>query len=231
MVLIILLLAWYLNHVPAIQLLPYVPQTQWNVSGPDTPSLSNEAFSRLQQQALSIPSHRTGVLHWRSSGLIDAQTLEARAGYCTDFYNSPSLLAWVRRVSGIPDLQPLSLQHPLACCVLRYDTPGDHITWHKDINYYQGRTVTVLFTLLNRNANDECCSANQSCVMQDGKEICQDTIENSFIVLDGSRVLHSARSLAAGEHRAVLSMVFCTDQRQSRWQALQSTVKDWSFTR
>lgn len=227
MVLVILLI-WYLQrHKPRLVYLP-VQEVMLN-AGLDS-VLMPEDFATLQKQVKQLPATRTSLFGWRQSAVTDATSIMHHAPFCLDIYNSLSLRQKVQVATGVRDrLDPLPLSMPLSCCLLRYDKAGDHITWHYDNNYHKGKTFTVLLTVFNRNAAGQCCSGNQSCRMIDGTEVCQDTRENSLVVLDGSNTLHSTKKLQEGEVRLVLSMVFCTDSRQTPWQAFCTSVKNISF--
>lgn len=229
--LMLLLMLWYFQEVCETPVLSYTPGSSIEANSVSVPTVKWDMFHMLKVQLLSIPVNRTSLLGWRTSSLVSAETLAKFAPLATDLYYSQSMLRLVGEATGLVKLTPLPLTHPLSCCLLRYDSAGDHITWHKDVNYYQGSTVTVLMTIINRNAFGQCCSANQNCTLVDGREVCIDTLENSCTILKGSEVVHSTRKLKPGEVRIVLSMVFCTDSRQSRWQTWVATLKDWSFLR
>lgn len=99
---------------------------------------------------------------------------------------------------------------------------------HHDDNYYQGRTFTLLLTLVNRDAAGACCSGNRNCV-SDGGEVCTDTHPNSMLLFEGQRVLHRTESLRQGERRVVCSMFFCADPSQSNLQRIGRRLKDTFF--
>ena len=184
----------------------------------------------LRDEARGAAGTRSVLPGLRQGRAVPAATLRRQAPACWRLYRDPAFVAFVQRHSGLDSkLQALPASMPHSCSLLVSAERGDAISWHHDVNYFRGDTVTVLLTLVNRDAAGRCCSSNRTCAVLAGGRQCRDTPENSVLVMRGDRVLHATEPLRAGETRLVLSMVYTTDPTQTLWQAVCMAVKDWSF--
>lgn len=174
------------------------------------------------KQTMTSPT-RSHIGPFRKAGAVPAAEL---APMCKQLYHDRHFMNFLSKVCGFHQpFTTLPESMPHSCSLLVYNQPGDHISPHFDINYYKGRTITVLLTIINKNKYGLCCSSNQTCA----NGTCQDTRENSLLIMDGERILHHTEKLQQGEMRVVLSMVFTTDPSQTNWQWLQMKLKDVSF--
>jgi hypothetical protein len=105
--------------------------------------------------------------------------------------------------------------------------PSDHIGWHFDHNFYRGRHFTVLLPVESQGSASGLSHA--TLMFKDGGERVIATPPNTLIVFEGARVLHKVTPIRDGERRVVISMTYCTDPRNARWQGLARRVKDVAF--
>ena len=192
--------------------------------------LAVPAFEALQHEVLAVDQLKQAsrLLWLRQGGAVPFQVLQAHAPLCVALYGDRGFRAYLSGQTGL-ELSTLPGDMPHRCSLLVSASEGDHIADHYDVNYYRGRTFTVLLTVFNRAQNGQCCSANRTCAYRGGVEQCRDTAENSLLVMEGDKVLHSTRQLGRGEKRVVLSMIYTTDPSQTLWQRMRMKVKDWSF--
>jgi hypothetical protein len=73
-------------------------------------------------------------------------------------------------VVGTP-LVPTPLHDQSSCSLLVYDRPRDHIGWHYDHNFYNGRHFTVLLPLVNRHLPEARLSSAELMVRQGDERV------------------------------------------------------------
>lgn len=187
--------------------------------------LTDLLFSALKDEAARFAAIRSGTIG-RNSGAVPYSALQGSV--LAGVYGHSQMLQLVERVVGEKGLVPLSEGNELACSLLVYEKPGDRIGYHYDRNHYQGKTFTVLYTVVNDGSSSLVPSSNRTCIWTD-RERCLATQPNSLFIMNGSEVLHSAKPLGDMERRVVLSMVYTTDPSQTLLQAARQRVKNWSF--
>jgi hypothetical protein len=131
-------------------------------------------------------------------------------------------------VIGEPVL-PTPIHDQSSCSLLFYDRPRDHIGWHYDYNFYNGRHFTVLLPLVNRHLEEDRLSSAQLVIRQDNREVTIPTPPNTLIVFEGARVFHQVTRLAENELRIVLSTTFCTQPRTSVLKGALRRFKDVAY--
>lgn len=186
-------------------------------------------FERLREAALRhrrtersyVPAHKQG-------GTIAYEDLHRLAPEIVAFYQSDALRRLCSAVVGTP-LVPTPLHDQSSCSLLIYDRPRDHIGWHYDHNFYNGRHFTVLLPLVNRHPQEGRLSSAELVVRQGEDERVLPTPPNTLILFEGARVLHKVTRLGEDELRVILSMTFCTDPRASALKGALRRCKDTAF--
>jgi hypothetical protein len=168
-----------------------------------------------------LPLHKQG-------GTVAYETLRAHAPAVVALYRSAAMRNVVAQVVGL-DVETTPLTDKSSCSVLYYVKPGDHIGWHYDHNFYKGRHFTVLLPLTNQGHGENGLSSARLLVRRGGDEQVIPTPPNTLVVFEGAKVLHRVTTLAEGERRIVLSMTYCTDPRNSRFQEAARRVKDTAY--
>lgn len=167
-----------------------------------------------------IPTHKKGKT-------LSYENIHRHAHGCLALYHSNELQELVSRVVGLkvvptPDRDQSSLS------VLCYNELGDHINWHYDHNFYQGRHFTVLLSLANESSAGEL-SQSQLMRRTDAGDETFDTSPNSLVIFEGARVLHRASPTAAGDLRIMLSMTYTADPRTSWPKEIGRRIKETAF--
>jgi hypothetical protein len=147
---------------------------------------------------------------------------------CLAFYHSPAVHAYVSSIVG-EKVMPTADHDQSSCSLLIYDEPGDHINWHYDHNFYNGRHFTVLLSLCNRAANGGVSSSELYRKTSAGEEIPVSTAENNLVIFEGCRCLHRATATAEGDLRILLSMTFATTPKIGWYKEVVRRFKDTAY--
>ncbi|MEO8630422.1 MAG: 2OG-Fe(II) oxygenase, partial [Betaproteobacteria bacterium] len=83
-----------------------------------------------------LPGHKQG-------GSISRYTIDRHAPLIAQLYRSQTLIALLEQICG-ESLLPCPAGDPHAYALYYYTRPGDHIGWHYDTSYYEGRRYTLL---------------------------------------------------------------------------------------
>lgn len=187
------------------------------------------AFELLREAALRhgrtersyFPAHKQG-------GTIAYEVLFRTAPEIVALYQSDYLRRLCSAVVGEPVL-PTPINDQSSCSLLFYDRPRDHIGWHYDYNFYNGRHFTVLLPLVNRHLEEERPSSAQLVIRLDGREVTIPTPPNTLIVFEGAKVFHKVTRLEENELRVILSMTFCTRPQASPLKGAVRRFKDIAY--
>lgn len=193
-------------------------------------ALPPDLFKVLQEQIVHcrnaersyFPGHKQG-------GTIAYEALQRLAPPFVAFYQSAYLRELCSRIVGEP-VMPTPIHDQSSCSLLRYDKPNDHIGWHYDYNFYNGRHFTVLLPLINQhNDRTSRLSSAHLVIHKNGEDVVIPTAPNTLIVFEGAYVYHKVTRLGEGETRVLLSMTFCTDPKTSMLKNQLRRVKDTAY--
>ncbi len=133
---------------PATAASPGLPPALPDPLPEPTFDLLREAALRHRRTERSyFPAHKQG-------GTIAYEELHRTAPEIVAFYQSDYLRRLCSAVIGEPVL-PTPIHDQSSCSLLFYDRPRDHIGWHYDYNFYNGRHFTVLLPLVNRHQEED----------------------------------------------------------------------------
>jgi hypothetical protein len=91
-----------------------------------------------------LPGHKQG-------GSVSRHTIDAKAPFIAELYRSKALIAWLEQITG-DKLQVSPADDPHAYALYYYTKPGDHIGWHYDTSYYDGRRYTLLLGVIDESS-------------------------------------------------------------------------------
>jgi len=180
-----------------------------------------EALRFGQTERSYFPAHKQG-------GTIAYEALYQTAPDIVALYQSDYLRRLCSAVIGEPVL-PTPINDQSSCSLLFYARPRDHIGWHYDYNFYQGRHFTVLLPLVNRHLQEDRLSSAQLVIRCDDQEVTIPTPPNTLIVFEGARVFHKVTRLQENELRIMLSMTFCTRPQSSLLKGTLRRFKDIAY--
>ena len=192
--------------------------------------LSDDAFLRLRSviadttkgERIHIPGHKRGVT-------ISYEALHGVAPDVVAFYHSSELHAFCSQIVGEP-VYVTPLHDQSSCSVLCYTSPGDHIGWHRDLNFYKGRHFTALLFVINESSVGRLSSAELTVRTPSSSRECPVvTPPNTFVFFEGARVWHKVTPLGEREKRVVLSMTFSTNPTANPLQSAVRRFKDVAY--
>ena len=191
-------------------------------------ALASDLFARINAEVSAlIETERSYLPAHKKGGTVAYSVLREKAPTLVNYYRSAAMRRIVSRIVG-SEVQPTPLHDESSCSVLFYEKPGDHINWHYDHNFYRGRHFTVLIPVENRG-RDGGLSAARLLAKQGGRDMEVATPPNRLILFEGAKVRHKVTPINEGERRAVWSMTYCTDPRNSAFQGVARRVKDTAF--
>jgi hypothetical protein len=192
--------------------------------------LDPASLASLREEATAIAARKTRsyVATHKKGGTVSYEQIHQSCPTCLAFYHCEPVGRFVSQVVG-EKVGPAGDHDQSAESILYYEEPGDHIYWHFDHNFYQGRQFTALINLVNRSA--EGGPSASTLVYRDagGEEVEVDTSENSFVIFEGAKVLHLATPTQPGDLRIMLSMTFNTMTKITLFRKLKRRIKDTAF--
>lgn len=165
-----------------------------------------------------VPGHKKG-------GTVSYEALHSLAPELVALYHSTYLIDLCSATIGEP-VHPTPIRDQSSCSLLVYDRPGDHIGWHYDHNFYDGRHFTALLPIVNEGPFG-LSSARLVCDFEPAHEV--QTPPNTLVVFEGSCVRHKVTRLRDGERRVLLSMTYCTNPVSSPLKNAARRIKDTAY--
>ena len=159
-----------------------------------------------------VPTKKAGRTVSILEILVDLPDLvdhyEAVAGYIAEEFDEP-----VRTLVGVS---------PLSLMVLVYENEGDEVSWHYDVNVFQGRQFTVVEPL---SGFDSCTQFQY--VDAEHKVVTQRLAPGEAVMLQADVLFHRATQQCAGmPPRIAVVMEFATDRNKVWWKR----ALDWFKT-
>jgi alkylated DNA repair dioxygenase AlkB len=165
-----------------------------------------------------LPGHKAG-------GSVSRHTIDRLAPYIAELYRSPQLLAWLEKITG-DRLQLSPEDDPHAYALYYYMRAGDHIGWHYDTSYYDGRRYTVLLGVID----DSSCRLDYELHTRDeSKPDTPGSVQyppGSLVLFDGDKLRHRVTPSAEGEFRVSLTFEYVTNPNMRPWRRFISNMKD-----
>jgi alkylated DNA repair dioxygenase AlkB len=165
-----------------------------------------------------LPGHKAG-------GSVSRHTIDRLAPYIAELYRSPQLLAWLEKITG-DRLQLSPADDPHAYALYYYMRAGDHIGWHYDTSYYDGRRYTVLLGVID----DSSCRLDYELhTRDDSKPDAPGSVQyppGALVLFDGDKLRHRITPSAEGEFRVSLTFEYVTDPNMRPWRRFISNMKD-----
>jgi hypothetical protein len=165
-----------------------------------------------------LPGHKQG-------GSVSRHKIDELAPAIAELYRSPVLIRWLEELCG-EALQPSPEDDPHAYALYFYTKPGDHIGWHYDTSYYDGRRYTLLLGVLDESS----CFLEYRLHTRDANvRIVEDAVQippGGMVFFDGDRLHHRITPLRENEQRVSLTFEYVTNPRMRPWQRFMSNMKD-----
>jgi hypothetical protein len=172
-------------------------------------------------QRVHIPQHKRGET-------ISYQTLRNSAPQIVAFYQSGETSRALSERLRVR-VMPTPMRDQSSCSILIYNQEGDHIGWHYDYNFYNGRHFTALLPLVNEAKGGADLSSSRLMTRTNGREQEIPTPPNTLVMFEGVHVCHRVTPLKEHERRVILSMTFCTDCGTTPLKDLERRIKDTAY--
>jgi hypothetical protein len=180
-----------------------------------------EALARALQPGLNrnyLPGHKQG-------GSVSRHTIDEQAPFIAELYRSPALIHWLEQVTG-DKLQVCPPTDPHAYALYYYTRPGDHIGWHYDTSYYDGRRYTLLIGVLDESScrlEYELHTRNPEVPDEPGAV---QIPPGGIVLFDGDKLRHRITPAGPNEIRVSLTFEYVTDPGMRPWLRFISNMKD-----
>ncbi len=165
-----------------------------------------------------LPGHKQG-------GSVSRHTIDRLAPAIAQLYRSRALISAVEQICG-DTLLACPDHDPHAYALYYYTRPGDHIGWHYDTSYYDGRRYTLLFGVID----DSSCRLEYELHTREPDRPRQSgsvrIAPGGLVFFDGDQLRHRITPLGANETRVSLTFEYVTDPGMRPWWRLMSNMKD-----
>lgn len=175
--------------------------------------------------ALEPKIHRNYIPRHKKGGSISRFDLDRLAPVFGEFYRLPEWRAWLNEFTeGDLLLCPISDPHTYA--LYYYTEPEDHMGWHYDTSYYQGRRYTVLMGLVDQSS----CRLEYQ-LYRDDRDHKPEThalalTPGTLVIFNGDKLYHRITPLRRGERRIALTLEYVTNVQMAPILRFVSTMKD-----
>jgi len=183
--------------------------------------LVNAVLNHKDSQRVHIAGHKRGET-------IGYEELRRDVGPVAEFYTSEAFRTTISGWIGT-NVVPTPIHDQSSCSVLIYGRKGDHIGWHYDYNFYNGRHFTALLSLVNEHRLRPGLSSANLRVRKNGLVEIVPTPPNTLVLFEGAYIYHGVTALGADERRIVLSMTFCTNPATTPLKDFTRRVKDIAY--
>ncbi len=165
-----------------------------------------------------LPGHKKG-------GSVSRHTIDRLAPTIAALYRSKPLIALLENLCG-ERLQICPPDDPHAYALYYYTRPGDHIGWHYDTSYYEGRRYTLLLGVMDRSS---CRLDYELHTREEGVAPVPGSVRippGGLVFFDGDKLRHRITPLGPDEMRVSLTFEYVTDPGMRPGRRLLSNLKD-----
>jgi len=165
-----------------------------------------------------LPGHKQG-------GSVSRHTIDRLAPFIAELYRSKELIGWLEQLSG-DKLQVSPADDPHAYALYYYTKPGDHIGWHYDTSYYDGRRYTLLLGVIDESScrlDYELHTRNPDKTDEPGSV---QIPPGGLVFFDGDKLRHRITPALENEMRVSLTFEYVTDPNMRPWRRIISNFKD-----
>jgi hypothetical protein len=196
-----------------------------------------EVFCGIKQIDLSMPLNlrdeildsvneglgkRIVIKGWKGGRTISTETIKDKMPNVWNWYKSleyPISQEIGEKVVITQDYLPTT------CAILVYESEGDFINWHYDVNYFEGRFFTLLIPVTFKDTCTEYTYYDAFGAKQGLKNE-----EGNSILFEGDKIFHMATKFCEkGYNRVVLSLQFATNSDISWHNKILMRIKDTAY--
>jgi hypothetical protein len=184
-----------------------------------TAQLAHHARALLDDVNRSyLPGHKQG-------GSVSRHMIDRLAPFVAELYRSKELIGWLEQVSG-DKLMVSPSDDPHAYALYYYTRPGDHIGWHYDTSYYDGRRYTLLLGVIDEST---CRLEYELHTREPNVPDVPGAVQNprgGLVFFDGDKLRHRITPAGPNEMRVSLTFEYVTDPNMRPWRRFISNMKD-----
>ena len=174
---------------------------------------------------LQTAVHRNYIPRHKKGGSISRYDLDVLAPRFGEFYKLPVWLQFLQEMTAekliyCPDTDP----HTYA--LYYYTEPGDHIQYHYDTSYYQGKRYTVLLGLVDRSSSQLEYQLYRDDPNQETQTRSLSIKPGTLVLFNGDKLYHRVTPLGEQEQRIVLTLEYVTEIHMSGLYRFISNMKD-----
>nr|WP_228881250.1 2OG-Fe(II) oxygenase [Paraburkholderia saeva] len=165
-----------------------------------------------------LPGHKQG-------GSVSRHTIDRLAPFIAELYRSEELIGWLEQLSG-DKLMVSPADDPHAYALYYYTRSGDHIGWHYDTSYYDGRRYTLLLGVIDEST---CRLDYELHTRDDSKPDEPGSVQippGGLVFFDGDKLRHRISPMGENEMRVSLTFEYVTDPNMRPWKRVISNMKD-----
>jgi hypothetical protein len=181
-------------------------------------SCTSPTFSSPKPPRNYLPGHKQG-------GSVSRHTIDRLAPFIAELYRSKQLIGWLEQLTG-EKLQVSPADDPHAYALYYYSRPGDHIGWHYDTSYYDGRRYTLLLGVIDESScrlDYELHTRNPDVADVPGSV---QIPPGGLVFFDGDTLRHRISPAGENEFRVSLTFEYVTDPNMRPWRRVISNFKD-----
>jgi hypothetical protein len=164
-----------------------------------------------------LPGHKQG-------GSVSRHTIDEQAPFIAELYRSKALIGWLEKITG-DKLQVCPDTDPHAYALYYYTRQGDHIGWHYDTSYYDGRRYTLLIGVLDDRRAGSTTNCTRAPRVPDEPGSVQ-IPPGGIVLFDGDKLRHRVTPAGPNEMRVSLTFEYVTDPGMRPWLRFISNMKD-----
>jgi hypothetical protein len=165
-----------------------------------------------------LPGHKQG-------GSVSRHTIDRLAPFIAELYRSKELIGWLEQLTG-DKLLVSPADDPHAYALYYYTRAGDHIGWHYDTSYYDGRRYTLLLGVIDESScrlDYELHTRNPDVPDVPGSV---QIPPGGLVFFDGDKLRHRITPARENEMRVSLTFEYVTDPNMRPWRRVISNLKD-----
>ncbi|MGS0892929.1 2OG-Fe(II) oxygenase [Burkholderia stagnalis] len=165
-----------------------------------------------------LPGHKQG-------GSVSRHVIDAKAPFIAELYRSQELIGWLERITG-ERLQVSPADDAHAYALYYYMRAGDHIGWHYDTSYYDGRRYTVLLGVIDESS---CALEYELYTRNEHKADEPHAVHyppGALIAFDGDKLRHRVTPARENELRVSLTFEYVTHPTMRPAKRFISNMKD-----
>jgi hypothetical protein len=165
-----------------------------------------------------LPGHKQG-------GSVSRHTIDRLAPFIAQLYRSKELIGFLEQLTG-DKLLVSPADDPHAYALYYYTKPGDHIGWHYDTSYYDGRRYTLLLGVIDESScrlDYELHTRNPDKADEPGSV---QIPPGGLVFFDGDKLRHRITPALDNEMRVSLTFEYVTDPNMRPWRRIISNFKD-----